>query len=57
MKCVKLLETEEVKRLPNENARKLVRDGMAVFVPKSVYKHGSETILAMPETTSAGKTK
>lgn len=52
MKCVRYLDNDEVRRLNNDYARKLVREGKAVFVPKSVYKHGSGTILAVSEATS-----
>lgn len=38
MKCVKMVATDEIKRVNDETARSMVRKGAAVFVSKTVWK-------------------
>jgi len=38
MKCVKLINTGEVKRVSNEQAERVVKLGTHVFCPKSEWK-------------------
>lgn len=38
MKCVQYSATGSIERISDDKASKLVKDGMAVFVPKSTWK-------------------